>query len=554
MKLFSNKTKKSSANQLDVAIRSALTEVSAAVMMVDRDFIVTYVNNATKKLFTDHAEVFKKAFPDFKPENIVGTNIDIFHRNPAHQRKLLADPSNLPFVTDIKLGELTVNLYVTATYDTQGNYTGNVLEWRDVTEERARQQQDLDNAGKLEAINRSQGVIEFDLDANVIDVNENFLSVVGYEKAEILGKHHSMFVDKAYAQSDAYTQLWNDLRDGKIQSGRFKRFNKAGEPVWIEASYNPVFDTQGKPYKFVKYATDITAQVKLEEQSKTLSLVANETDNSVVITNAKGLIEYVNRGFTALTGYSLDEVKGKKPGEFLQGELTDKETVKRISQKLQSGEAFYEEILNYNKNGNTYWISLAINPVFDEHGNLDKFVSIQTNINETKVKTLEFLGKLDAISNVSAVIELKAEGIITDANENFLNTVGYTLDEIKGKHHRIFVDKNYQQTPEYAAFWERLGAGKTDIGEYHRIGKDGSDIWLSASYNSIFDQNGKGVKVVKIATDITQQHKIQEALKVAVDESRAVIEQAKNGDIAHRIELSEKTDELEQLSRTLIHI
>ena len=351
-------------------IKSAMKEVSAAVMMINRDFIVTYVNDASIKLFTDHANEFKSAYPHFNSANIIGTCIDVFHKNPSHQRQMLADPSKLPFKTDIRVGNLIVALYVTATYSNR-KHTGNVLEWRDVTAERNRQIEDLDNAGKISAIDKVMGVIEFDMTGKVIKVNDNFANVIQYKKDEMIGMCHSSFVDNEYKNSVEYKNFWAKLNSGEFDNGVYKRFTKNHREIWIQASYNPILGKDGKPFKVVKYATDITKQVELETQAKILSLVANETSNSVIISDASGLIVYTNNGFTRLTGYNFEEAKGKKPGALLQGKFTDPETIKRISTKLASKTSFYDEILNYTRDGNPYWISLTIDPVLDAKGNVD---------------------------------------------------------------------------------------------------------------------------------------------------------------------------------------
>lgn len=541
-KLFKNNEKKNSVN-----IKSALDEVSAAVMMVNRDFIVTYVNNASKKLFTDHADEFRSAFPQFNPADIIGTCIDVFHRKPEHQRKMLADPTNLPFVTDIKLGQLTINLFVTATYDDKAQYSGNVLEWRDVTAERRRAIDDIDNAGKLAAIDKSQGSIEFAMDGKVITANQIFLDVLGYTMQEAVDQYHSGFVSPEFAKSQEYKEFWAKLNRGEYISGRFQRVGKNGKNIWLDASYNPIIDAKGKPYKVVKYAREISQQVLLEQEAKTLSLVANETDNSVLITDAKGLIEYTNPGFTRLTGYTLDEVKGKKPGDILQGKLTDPETVKRIRANIEGQKPFYDEILNYTKKGDAYWISLAINPVFNKEGKIDKFISIQTNINESKIKQIEFNMRLDAISRSSAVIEFTPKGEVINANDNFCNIVGYRLDELKNQHHSTLVNAAHKTSPEYKLFWEKLCRGEFDAGQYQRVGKGGKEIWLQASYNPIYDQEGNVVKIVKFATDITEQHKVAKALEIAVAESQNVIEGAKAGDLTSRVSLEGKTGAIASL-------
>lgn len=234
----------------------------------------------------------------------------------------------------------------------------------------------------LEAISRSQALIEFTPDGTIITANENFLSVMGYELDEIRGKHHAMFVDEEASKSQEYRKFWTDLANGKFHAGEFKRFGKGGKAVWIQASYNPVLDLTGKAFKIVKFASDITAE------------------------------------------------------------------------KLHSADS---------------------------------------------------KGQLDAINKSNAVIEFHLDGTIITANKNFLNAVGYTLDEIQGKHHSMFVDPNFAKSVEYTEFWASLGRGEFQSAEYKRFGKGGQEIWIQASYNPIFDTDGDPFKVVKYATDVTDQ-------------------------------------------------
>ena len=366
------------------------------------------------------------------------------------------------------------------------------------------------------ALNKVQAVIEFELDGTIITANENFLAVTGYSLEEVQGQHHRMFCDETYAASGEYKAFWKKLGSGELTAGEFKRFAKDGSEVWINASYNPIFDAEGKPVKVVKFATDVTEQVQLRETAETLSLVANETDNSVIICDKYGRIEYVNPGFTKLTQFSYDEVLGKRPGELLQGKNTDPETVNRIREKLDSKVPFYDEILNYSRDGQAYWISLAINPIFDADGNVEKFVSIQTNISETKLTQQDSNCKLEAVSKASAVIEFEANGTVITANKNFLAATGYALDEIVGQHHRIFVDPVESSSPAYSAFWQKLTSGTFDEGKYRRVAKDGSDVWLRASYSPIFNEENEVVKVVNFATDITAEVALEkEVTKIA---------------------------------------
>jgi methyl-accepting chemotaxis protein len=231
-----------------------------------------------------------------------------------------------------------------------------------------------------QALSRVQAIIEFKLDGTVVSANENFLNIFEYEIDEVIGNHHRMFCDPDYAESDAYAEFWEKLVRGEINVAEFKRLGKGGKKIWLQASYNPVLDEDGKPVRIVKFATDVTA---------------------------------------------------------------------------------------------------------------------------AKLQITEFEGKIRAINRAQALIEFELDGTVITANENFLSLFGYNLNEVVGKHHRIFCDPGYAESPEYARFWQKLGRGEYEADEFKRISKDGAEIWLQASYNPIFDIEGRPLKVVKFASDIT---------------------------------------------------
>jgi methyl-accepting chemotaxis protein len=281
-----------------------------------------------------------------------------------------------------------------------------------------------DMRGQIAAIDKAQAVIEFTLDGKILTANENFLKTVGYTLEEIRGQHHGMFVDPAYRQSAEYRAFWDKLGRGEYDANQYKRIGKGGKEVWLQASYNPIMDSKGRPYKVVKFSTDITEQKKL-------------------------------------------------------------------------------------------------NAIFE--------------------------GKLAAIGKAQAVIEFTLDGKILNANENFLKTVGYTLEEIRGQHHGMFVDPAYRQTPEYRAFWEKLGRGEYEANQYKRVGKGGKEVWLQASYNPIMDVSGKPFMVVKYATDISAQVVASQALQVAVQQTQDVVSAAKENDLTQRIPLEGKSGEIANL-------
>jgi methyl-accepting chemotaxis protein len=257
----------------------------------------------------------------------------------------------------------------------------------------------------LDAVSRSQAVIEFDLTGKILFANENFCQALGYRPDEIIGRHHSMFVDPTEAKSAEYRAFWARLGKGEFDRRQYKRIGKGGCEVWIEASYNPVF-RGSTPYKVVKFATVIT---------------------------------------------------------------------------------------------------------------------------ETKLKSAEDAGKLDALSRAQATIEFTPDGHILTANENFLTTLGYTLGEIRGKHHSMFCDGQYAQSAEYREFWRSLGAGQFAADEFTRIAKGGRKVFIQASYNPIFDMNGKVFKVVKFASDVSERVR-------AVNELAEGLQSMADGDLNQTID------------------
>jgi PAS domain S-box-containing protein len=261
---------------------------------------------------------------------------------------------------------------------------------------------------QLEAINRSNGVIEFDLNGYIIKVNDLFLSVVGYlpnERTKVIGKHHSIFIETEYAKSSEYKKFWESLRNGEYIGGEFPRVNREGALIYLQATYNPVFDENGKPYKVIKYASDVT-HIKKQEQ--------------------------------------------------------------------------------------------------------------------------ELKNRLNAINSSNAVIEFDLNGIILDANEKFQSIMGFPLEKIVGKHHKVFITEKFENSKEYFELWNSLRNGEFISGQFERIKSDGTAVWLQATYSPIFDIEGKPYKIMKIATDVTK-----------------VVEQKK--------ELEKKNTYLEHASKILRH-
>ncbi|OUR71296.1 hypothetical protein A9Q78_10215 [Methylophaga sp. 41_12_T18] len=265
------------ASETEVARLSGTVEgAKTSIMMIDRDFFVTYANQSTIDMLTEYQDVLKQVFPRFDVKDLIGANIDQFHKDPSHQRKLLADPANLPYNTDIEVGPLSFNLNVTAIMNADGEYIGTALEWANNTESRNTV---AAYEGQLTAISKAMGVISFEMDGTIMEVNDGFLEVVGYSRDEVVGKHHRMFAEPSLANSAEYTEFWAKLNRGEFDAGEYKRIAKGGREVWLQASYNPILDINGKPVRVIKYASDITAQkelqVTIEEVLASTSTVMN---------------------------------------------------------------------------------------------------------------------------------------------------------------------------------------------------------------------------------------------------------------------------------------
>nr|WP_142409090.1 PAS domain-containing protein [Bacteriovorax stolpii] len=362
------------------------------------------------------------------------------------------------------------------------------------------------------ALNKAQAIIEYDLNGVILNANDIFLKPSGYTLEELKGKHHRIFCEEGYAGSLAYKQFWDKLSRGESESGEFRRFGKGGKEAWIRATYTPVLDEKGKPYKVMVFGIDVTVE-KMQTSDYEGKTNAINRVQAVIEFNLDGTIIKANENFAGAVGYSLDEIKGKHHRMFCEPEYAASAEYKAFWEKLARGEYDAGEYKRFGKGGKEIWINASYNPIFDASGRPYKVVKFATDVTAAKLANADFEGKIKAIGRAQAVIEFNLDGSVIVANENFLKTLGYTMDEIKGKHHRIFCDPSYTGTSQYALFWDKLGRGEFDSGRYKRLGKSGKNIWILATYNPVFDMNGKPYKVVKFATDITAQVEKEESIQ-----------------------------------------
>lgn len=378
-----------------------------------------------------------------------------------------------------------------------------------------------DLRGQVAAMNRSQAVIEFSLDGTVLTANDNFLSVMGYRLQEIEGEHHQLFCEASYVQSQDYRRFWQALNRGEFQSGEFKRIGKGGKEVWIIASYNPVLGEDGKPFKVVKFAMDITAskaELKARTDIMNLTSIVSEAD-------LRGDILSINEKFCQVSKYTSEELLGR-PHNTTRHPDMPKEVFKEMWATIGRGNMFRGVIKNRAKDGSPYYVDAVIAPILGENGKPKKYLGVRYDITEAEVERQNMRGIFRAIDSAYAYIEFDTEGTVLNANKNFQDTMEYALDSIKGRHHRIFCDPETANSAEYQQFWPDLKAGRSKSGEFKRITRSGRVLWLQAVYSPVTDETGRVVKVIKIATDVTgavqQRISLAQILKEVADNAQTL--------------------------------
>ncbi|MEO0399373.1 MAG: PAS domain-containing protein [Pseudomonadota bacterium] len=220
--------------------------------MVDTNGVIKFINCSATDLFQENIDIFREGFPGLNTDQMIGANADIFHESLRGAQSVLTEATRLPFHTMINIGSLRIDMNVSGVFDRDGAHVGCILEWKDMT-------QAIHNASALDALDRSQAVIEFETDGTIIHANQNFLAATGYALEEIVGKHHSMFMPTGETDGQAYKDFWRQLAAGQRTDGKFHRVKKSGDDLWINATYNPLLDKDGGAYGVLKIATDITA-------------------------------------------------------------------------------------------------------------------------------------------------------------------------------------------------------------------------------------------------------------------------------------------------------
>ncbi|MEC4089301.1 PAS domain S-box protein [Pseudoalteromonas rubra] len=485
--LFSNKSDNTQAI-LDQAID--------AVISINTKNNVTYMNEAAEKLF------------GYSKTEVIGKNVKMLvprEFSTNHDQYVNANRNGGP------------DKIVGTARDIQIETRSGDKKWCSLSLSKVRQSDGIhytafikDITVQKEAQERIDQTLEQCIDAVVSIDHNNIVTFFnpaaerlwGYQRDEVIGHNVKMLVPRAI-QGNHDEMVNRNRRTGEdkiVGTSRDVEIERSdGQVLWANLSLSKV-NVAGK-IAYTAFVKDITEEKAQRDQIALLSLVANETDNSVIITDSNGLIEYVNPGFTKLSGYDQHEVLGKKPGHVLQGKHTSPDTKKRIKKNLEQRTPFYEEILNYTKEGEPYWISLAINPVFDEQGSLIRFVSIQANVDSTKRVALENDVRLKAIGEANIVLEFDPQGELTLINPMGLSALGATDQRA--------VQQMLKTLPSYLSDeqWQSIRTGqfvKTQLALPTGL----SEVQIDAAISPVLDEDGKLNKILLYGTDVSERNAV----------------------------------------------
>jgi PAS domain S-box-containing protein len=478
------------------AMRHVLDQARDAVISIDAANAVTYFNPAAERLWGySAAEVLGQNVKMLVPSEIRHGHDGFIAANRTTREDKIVGTSRDVQIERKDGARPWVVLSLSRVETDQGiGYTAFV---RDITAER--------NARELIRQTLEQAidaVVMIDAANTVTFYNKAAERLWGYAPDEVIGRNVKMLVPpQMQPNHDSYVNRHRTTGQDRIvgTSREVPVHCKDGTMKWGSLSLSRVKLDDGTQ-TYTAFVKDVTDLVKQREQFALLSLVADQTDNSVIITDADQRIEYVNHGFARLTGYSAAEAKGKVPGKLLQGPGTSQETVARVRQALKQGVPIYEEILNYTKAGEPYWVSLAINPVRDDQGRIVRFISIQANVTETKQRSLNFDVRLAAIAAANAIAEWTVDGKLASANALLSGQV--SLEQLLSAEHV-----------------EALKQTGTLRREVCWPGADGRERWYDAVFTVLRDVEGRIDRLMMCGSDITSR-------RAAVTETEAAVSDA----------------------------
>ena len=524
------------------------------VMIANANLEITYLNKSIAEMLKDAESDIQKDLPRFSVANLIGSNIDVFHKNPSHQRTML-ERLNTTHKATIQIGGRTFDLNANPIFDENNNRIATAVEWLDSTALVREKARNIDFTGQIDAIGKSQAVISFNMDGTIIEANQNFLSTLGYSLEEVKGKHHSMFVEPHYKSSVEYAQFWDALNRGQYQAAEYKRIGKNGKEVYIQASYNPIMDLNGKPFKVVKYATDVTQMVLtrteneqgMNEAVEVLKGVAAGVLTRKMELEYKGTFGDIKSALNATIDRLYDTVRkineaaqavNSAASEIASGSIDLSQRTEEQASSLEETAASMEEMTgtvkqNSQNAANANDLSMKANSVASDGGKVvEEAVTAMASIEKSSQKISDIIGVIDEIAfqtnllALNAAVEAARAG---DAGKGFA-VVASEVRSLAGrsasasKEIKALINESAAQVKTGATLVNQAGSTLKDIVEsVKKVTAIVADI-ANAS-------NEQATGVDEINTAITQMDEVTQQNAALVEENTAaaqsMVEQAK---------------------------
>jgi methyl-accepting chemotaxis protein len=492
-------------------VQACLASVQANILVADPQFSIVYANDRALQTLRSIEGEIRKAF-GVDVEDIVGASIHRFHKDSRRVERILKTPTALPYQAEFTFGPVTLQARINAVTGPAGEALGYIVAWEDVSE---KQLLELDAAGQVKAINKSQAVIEFQPDGTILTANDNFLQATGYTLEEIKGRHHSLFLDEATRNSPEYREFWPRLARGEYQTGEYKRISKGGREVWIQASYNPILDKNGRAFKVAEYATDVTA-TKLRNADYLGQIAAIGKAQAVVEFSLDGTVLTANDNFLRVMGYRLDEVQNRHHSLFVEPGYASSPEYRQMWAELAAGRNWSGRFKRITKGGREVWIQGTYFPILDLNGRPAKVVKYATDVTSMRRVELSMEQSAQTLASSSRELSAVSQQMASNAEETSAqaNVAAAAAEQ---------VSKNIGTVASAA---EQMGSS---IKEIARNANDAARVATSAvkvaqttneTVSKLGTSSAEIGNVIKVITSIAQQTNLL-ALNATIEAARA---------------------------------
>lgn len=438
--------------------------------------------------------------------------------------------------------EIWLDATFTPVKDEFGKYHKILMLAIDITQQK---KLSIDYNGQLESLNKSQAIIDFDINGRINYANEIFLKLLKYDLEDILGKHHSILISEENKDSEFYANFWKKLSNGEFINDRFQYVAKDNTEIWVRGSYNPIKNADNEVYKIIQFAQYVGEEKRLEEQMQTTNdmlrkqnlrikeqneetqqkvreLTKEKEKSRKIQTELKGETEAIDRTLASISyneygfileaneeflnimKYEASELNGEHHSLFIPTITRESPEQKQLWIDLRIGKPQHKEDKYLNKAGEEIWLDTSYTPIIDERGKIIKILQLAFDVSKEKEIETAYREQNKVLYNANAVAEFDVYGTILKVNDIYLDIFGYKTQEILGKHHALFVSKEDKNKEDYHFFWEKLRKGETMSGTFQRVKKDSSHIRVEAYYAPILDVNGNIHKIICLTREIKE--------------------------------------------------